>query len=184
MLLDIIVIAAFIIFGVLGYSRGFIKSALSLIRMSTSVVIAIIVSRPIASFLNNTFDLAKTCAWAFKTTQSNGGLILIAIVALVVFLAIPFFMRFINRLAKKAKEKSKIARHADSWLGAVMGVIQFSFFFCILSAIVFIVTIVPFFKGLHDWLFGDSVVASWLYGLATDLIFQKILGAVSSAIGL
>ena len=183
MLLDLIIIAAILIFGGLGYQRGLIKSAVLLIKSSFSVVMAIILARPIAAFLNNSMGLANTCATAFKTTEANGGLTLIAFVALALFLGLRIILHYINKLSTKARE-NVIARRADSWLGFLFGTLHFCFIFCIASAVIFIITLVPFLDGIHTWLFKDSTITLWLYELATDLIFQKILGAVASAISL
>ena len=183
MILDILVIATIIIFGVLGYTRGFIKSAMSLIKVSTSVIIAILLCKPFAKLLDNIFGLAKFCAKAFNKEPADGNLILIAISALIIFIIIRVILRFINKLATNAKQ-NVIANRADSWFGFVFGIVRFCFVFCIFAAVVYIVTAIPFLDGIHTWLFKDSTIALWLYNIATDLLFSKLLSAASQAIGL
>ena len=183
MILDILVIALIIIFGVLGYTRGFIKSAMSLIKVSTSVIIAIILCRPLASFLNSVFGLAKFCSKVFNKTQTEGNLILIAISALLIFLIIRIILRFFNKLATNVKE-NQTANKADSWIGFGFGIVRFCFIFCILSAIIYVITAMPFLDGIRTWLFKGSTIAKWLYDLATDILFTRILGAASHIIGL
>jgi|GEM_PF-3291182 len=183
MILDAIITIIALYFAITGYTRGFIKSALAMIKVSTSVIVAIILSRPVAAFLNKIFGFAKTCASIFKTSESNGNLILIAIVIILIFIGIRIVLRLFNKMATSAK-KNRIVNEADSLLGFLFGLLHFCFIFFILSAVVYIITALPFANGLHDWLFSKSVVGLWLYNTATDLLFVKILGAFSKALNL
>lgn len=183
MLIDSVVIIAFLIYGFIGFTRGFINSILDMVKSSTSVIIAIVLCRPIASFLNNTFGLAKTCSSIFSTSQKEGELILIAVVIILIFITTRLILRLFNSLATKARE-NKVINKADSIFGFLFGLLRFCFTFCILSTIVYIITMLPFTDGIYTWLFKNSSVALWLYNTTTDIIFTRILGAFTQMIGL
>jgi uncharacterized membrane protein required for colicin V production len=171
MVVDIIVVALFLVFGALGYTRGFVRSALAMVKISVSVIIAVLLARPLANLLENWFG-------ASRAFGANGGLIMIAICAVAIFIVIRLLLRLIKALSDKTKERSRVINFADRWLGLLFGFLRFCFMFVIISAVVYLISAIPFLSGLRDGLFQDSKVALWLYNLATDVVFAKILAAV------
>lgn len=183
MLLDVIVIIAFLIYGLIGYTRGFMNSAIAMVKSSTSVIIAIILCRPVASFLDSTFGLAETCSSLFKVSEKEGKLVLIALVILLIFIVTRLILRLFNSLATKARN-NQIVNKADSIFGFFFGLLRFCFIICIISTAIYVILMLPFTDSLHSWLFKDSSVALWLYDTITNVVFTRILGAVSQLVGL
>jgi len=180
MLADVIVIGAFIAFAVLGYARGFVKSVVSLVRVSFSVIIAFLLANPAARLLNS-LGFADLMASIFGTSQGNGRIISIAVMTLVIFLILRLILsKFVN-LAEGAREKSRAFSIVDHCLGALLGALRFVFLFCIIAVGFRLVTLLPIISGLHDTVFSGSVVALWLYELVTKTI---LAGAINAAAGL
>ena len=182
MILDLIVIALFLIFGLVGMRRGFIDSALLMVKTSFSIIIAIVLARPVAGLLNSIFGLQKVCTDLFNTSATNGKLIYIAIIILLIFVLIRLIIHFLRKLGARAKE-IKIVKGADSALGFLFGLLRFAFMFCLLSFAVYVITALPFLGGLRTALFEGSTVAKWLYKVVTDLVLHEVLGAAASLIG-
>ena len=177
MLTDIIVIAIAFLFAVTGFSRGFIKSALSMVKISISVLIALLLCRPIATFLDNVFGLAG----AF---DANGELLLVAITALVIFITTRLLLIYVKRAVKRAKEEHPALNKVDSVLGFVFGILRFLFLFFIFSLVLYIITLIPFLDAIRVWIFGESTVAAWLYEIMTTIVFHELLGVFAGAVGM
>ena len=180
MLTDIIVVGAFVAFAVLGYFRGLTRSAVSLVRISISVIIAFLLASPIAKLLNNLFRLSNALAKAFNTSAGNGNLILIAIVTIVIFIILRVVLMKLVRMADKAREDNHVFSYFDRWLGALFGVLRFVFLFSILAIAFRFITFIPFLKSLRDVVFGGSTVALWLYNLVTNIILSEALSAATT----
>lgn len=177
MLTDAIIILAFLAFAILGYTRGLVKSAASLVRVSVSVVIAFIISRPIAAVLNSIFGLNKALANMFKV--SSGKAILIAIVTIIIFIVIRLVLHKLVKFAEKSREKSKTFNHIDRWLGALFGALRFLFLFSLFAIGFYLITRIGFIKSLEDTVFGNSHIANWLYKLVVKIILVQGIAAIA-----
>ena len=175
MLTDIIVIAIAFIFAVSGFSRGFVKSALSMVKISISVIIAILLARPIATFLNNVFGLANLF-------DANGELLLVVIVALVIFIVTRLLLRYLKLKVKRAREEHPAFNKVDSVMGFLFGMLRFLFLFLIFSLILYVITLIPFLDAIRAWIFDGSTVAAWLYDLMTTVVFGEILNVIGGVI--
>lgn len=182
MLTDIIVIGVFISFSVLGYLRGFVKSVVSLVRISTSVIIAFLLANPVAKLLNSA-GFGDWLGWLFATSDSNGRIISVCFVTLIFFIILRIILsKFVN-LAEKARETNKPFGIADRLLGGLFGMLRFVFMFCIIAVIFRLVTFLPLVNSLHDLVFGGSVVTLWFYNLITKTILAELLAAASNLLG-
>lgn len=177
MLTDVILILAILTFAGLGFIRGFVKSAASVIRGSIAVIAAFLLSRPIASVLNSLFGLNKVVANMFDVSQ--GGPILVAIVTFIVFIAIRLVLHKLVKFAEKSREQSRIFNHVDRLLGALFGAVRFLFLFSLFAVAFYLITRISFIKPLHDTIFGDSTVAVWLYDLVVKLVLVQGIAAIA-----
>ncbi len=57
--IDIIVIAGLLVFGIIGMVKGFLNTILSLFSTVASIGVAIFCAKPVSKFLNNTFGLVS-----------------------------------------------------------------------------------------------------------------------------
>ena len=178
MLADVILIGSFIAFAVLGYARGFVKSVVLLVRVSFSVIIAFLLANPAAKLLNS-LGFAGLMSNIFGTTESNGRIISIAIMTIVIFIILRLILNKFVNLAERAREKSRAFGIADHWLGALLGALRFMFTFCIIAVAFRLITLLPIISGLHDIVFDGSVVALWLYELVTKTILSGAINAMS-----
>lgn len=177
MLTDAIIILAFFAFAILGYARGLVKSAASLVRVSVSVVIAFIISRPIAAILNSIFGLNKALSNAFGV--SSGKAVLIAIITIIIFIAIRLVLHKLVKFAEKSREKSRVFNHIDRWLGALFGALRFLFLFSLFAIGFYLLTRISFIRPLENTVFSDSHIANWLYKFVVKIILVQGIAAIA-----
>jgi uncharacterized membrane protein required for colicin V production len=170
MVIDIIIVLAFIFFAGLGYLRGFVKTALAMFKVSVSAIVAFILANPTSRMV---------CA-IFKLKRDGT---VVAITAIVLFVLIRLAMRLIAGLTDKAREKNKTINWLDRVLGLALGIVRFMFIFSILAVIFYIVTRIPFARSLEDVVFRGSKIAHWLYELVVYTLLIKLIAAASSALG-
>lgn len=178
MLVDAIILLAFATFAVLGYLRGFVKSAASLVRISISVIIAFLLARPVAAVLSSIFKLDKTLANAFSM-PGGGKAILTGIIAIVIFFAIRIALYKLVKFAEKSREKSQVFNKLDRWLGALFGAARFLFFFSLCAVVFYLLTRMPFLRSMEDTLLDGSHVAKWLYKLVVKLVLVQGIAAIA-----
>jgi uncharacterized membrane protein required for colicin V production len=176
MLTDIIVVFALIVFIVLGFTRGFVRSAVLLVRIPMTIVISFLLASPIAAFFNLLGFSGLLARW-IDTSPSNARLLSVAIVAVVIFIAIRIILHKLVKMSDKAKEKQHIFNKVDRWLGAVFGILRFTIIFTLIAIGFRLITIVPFLSSLHGIVFDGSRVALWLYNLVTGIIFTIAAGS-------
>ena len=177
MLADVILVLAFLTFAGLGFVRGFVKSAASLVKASISVVVAFLLSRPLATVLNSIFGLNKVVANIFNV--SSGRPILIAILAFIIFIAIRIVLHKLVKFAERSRERSRVFNHVDRWLGALFGAVRFLFLFSLFAVAFYVITRISFIRPLHDTVFGDSKVAVWLYNIVVKLVLVQGIAAIA-----
>ena len=68
MVLDILVVVLFVIFGALGYQKGLMRGLISLLKTSVAIIIAIAISKPIASLIDNLTKVSKAFGTLFQGT--------------------------------------------------------------------------------------------------------------------
>jgi len=178
MILDIIVVLAFALFVVLGFVRGLVKSAVMMISIPISIVISFIAASPIAAFLNFAFGFSGAVAGWFKTSEGNGKILAVVIIAVIVFIILRIILHKLTKVADKAKDNKNILGKVDRWLGAAFGALRFVVMFTLVAIAFAIITLVidfvPFLNlDLYDTVFKGSKVAKWLYGLVVTIIFAR-----------
>jgi len=174
MIIDIIVGLLLVLLVGLGFFRGFVKSAVMLVKIPITIVASFIIASPIAAFFNmGGIGLHKALANWFNVSISIGRIISVIFFAVIIFIVIRIILHKLTKLADKAKEKKTITGKLDRFLGAAFGLLRFAIYF-ILAAIVFrVVTIIPFADKLHGLVFDGSTVAIWMYDLVLTIIGVK-----------
>ena len=181
MIIDVIVVLAFVGLVALGFIRGIVKSAVMLVSIPITIVASLLLASPITAFLNYTFGFAKAVAGWFNTTKSNGKILAVIIVAVVVFVAIRLVFYKLTKMSAKAQENKKLVGKVDKWLGAAFGVLRFFIYFTLAAVAFRLITVLPFVGDkLHKIVFDDSKVALWLYNLVIKVIFLKAMAAAGS----
>jgi len=177
MIVDLIIILVFFGFALLGYVRGFIRSAASLVRVSISVLVAFLLSRPIAAALNGIFRVDRGLENLFSV--SSGRPILIAIITIILFFAIRIALHKIVKFAERSREQSVAFNRVDRWLGGLFGAARFLFLFSLFAVIFYLLTRISFIRPLEDTVFGDSTVANWLYEFIVELVLVQGISAIA-----
>ena len=110
MILDILLIVFVLIFGAIGYRKGFFESASDFINLFFSLIMVLLFYNDFAEFLSMEFRL------------SGGVVIIIAMSA--IFMVSLLVLRFITRVILFLTEGSNQIQYIDKWLGLFFGVIR------------------------------------------------------------
>ena len=71
LIIDLIVILALIIFGFIGFKKGFINSVLSLFSWVVCIVVAVLVAKHVASWINGVYDFSALIGGKITSSLSN-----------------------------------------------------------------------------------------------------------------
>jgi len=170
MLIDIIVVGLLLFFVVAGYLQGFLRCTLSMVKISISIIVAVLLCRPAAIMLDTLFGYYS---WF------DSDLVATAVMALAIFIIIRLALMKIRRIVEKFRENDTVSR-VDNIFGALFGLLRFAFVFFIFSLVVLIVSIIPFLDSTVAWLFEGSTIAYWLYSLMAGDILRIIADAVGA----
>ena len=189
MVIDIILISFLIGFAVLGSRRGFLRSLLSLVSITVSILLAVLGARPIARLLDNWWGLADSIGEWFSgggildsVARNNGMLVLIIMVAVVLFVGLRISLFFLKRFVKHVMENSKVLGRIDQVLGLFFGIVRFFYYVCLLSLVVMILSSTSALADLPQWLFADSTIAAWLYDRALDVVIPLLRSVGAQAV--
>ena len=58
-IIDVIIVAILVIFGIIGFNKGFLKSIISLFSWVVCLVIAILTAKYVASWINGIYDFSS-----------------------------------------------------------------------------------------------------------------------------
>jgi len=172
MITDIIIGLAFLLFVALGFFRGFVKSAVMLVRIPVTIVISFLLASPLAALLSSVGLPGALVKW-FGVPESISGLIVVVALAVIIFIIIRILLWRFVKMSDKAQEKSKTFKRANRLLGLLFGVLQFCVIFIIIAIVFFFATRLPFLRSLEGVVFDGSVVGKWLYNFVVDFILAQ-----------
>ena len=152
-----------------------------LVRIPITIIISFVLASPIAALLHAA-GFSRTVAGWFSTNDSNGRIITVVIVAVIIFIALRVILHKLTKLSDKARENKHILGKLDRLLGIAFGLLRFIVVFGLIAIAFRIITIIPFLRSLHDAVFSGSVVALWLYDFVITVIFAQALAAAGSAL--
>jgi len=167
---DIVVVLVIIAFVVWGGFRGFMRTVLGFVTTTIAVIISIFASRPVLQLINSITN---------NTIERDGQIALHIMVAVGVFIFIKIMVMILKYKIGRIKERNGTVNKVDRLLGMLLGLVKFFVFACVIAT--FIMVLGSIFSGLHNFLFGSSTVASWIYDLALEIV-HPLINTVSSAI--
>lgn len=182
---DIIVSFVILAFCVWGIRTGFINGLLSFVTIFVGIVLSVLIARPLAGLLNRWFGWADSMAGWFSEggldgiARNNGILMLTVFVAIFFFILIMVGVFLLRRFVKRLRQTNRTFNKWDSVAGFFFGFIRFMMLACILS--VGILLLDNMGTGIHNWLFGNSTVAVWIYDRCVNII-SPMLRAIQAAI--
>jgi membrane protein required for colicin V production len=110
MILDILLSVFVLIFGAIGYRKGFFESASDFINLFFSLIMVLLFYNDFAVFLSMEFRLS--------------GVAVIIISMSAIFIVSLFVLRFITRVILFLTEGSNQIQYIDKWLGLFFGVFR------------------------------------------------------------
>jgi len=159
-LTDVIFILLLIAFVLHGLFKGFLRGVLSLVTVFLSIIISVLLAWPLALLFDSWFD------WV----ENHGLAVVIIITAIVIFIIIRLAIFLLMRFVAKLKERSRVLNWLDMILGLLLGLFRFTLYFASLAAIISLAANIPPLARIPEWLFDESVIASWFYQLVLRLL--------------
>jgi len=185
MITDIIIGLVFLLFIALGFFRGFVKSAVMLVKIPVTIVVAILLASPLAALLGAVGLPGALVKW-FGIPASISGFVVVIGIAIIIFIVIRIILWRFVKMSDKAEDKSKLFKRTNRLLGLLFGVLRFCVIFIIASTILYIITalsniwFLSFLSKIEEFIFEGSVVAKWLYEFVVNIILAQAFAPKSS----
>jgi uncharacterized membrane protein required for colicin V production len=170
MVLDIIIVIIALLYMGLGFWRGLLRSVLSLVKISVSIILAILLGRPIAGLLDKWFSIS----------EGVGEFTWIAICVLCVFILLRLVLRLLDKVVRSAHEKSDGVKKVDRILGLIFGFVRFAMLCFVISLVIFVAEAIGL--NLVEPMFKNSPVCEWIYRTCVKLLINPAISALGGAI--
>jgi uncharacterized membrane protein required for colicin V production len=157
MLLDIIIVIAFLAYAFMGYRMGIMLGIVGLVKTSFAIIVAVALAKPIGNLADSIFHLGVSDIELWIGS------------AVAIFLVIQLVLLFFKRIIKRMTE-NKVVNFADSWLGLLFGVLKLCGIMFIAFSLLFVLAKIPFLSELEDWIIKESAIGNWLYERTVDIL--------------
>ena len=166
MVLDIVLVLAFLACLAYGYYRGFMGAVVGFGAKLITLILALALASPIATLINNWFNLSRSFDGILG--GAGGHFITIFICGAAVYILFRLFFLTISRFIRNAKRENRAVDRLDKIAGVLLGVAKFFSAIILLSTITFLLSVIPLVGNSVDLLFSGSTVGLFLYNLVVE----------------